>query len=215
MINTIHPNEKEVLLPHQRLLKRLIDIGISAILLVGLSPLLLLIIIAIRIDSKGSILFKQKRIGEGGIPFEIYKFRSMVVNAPKAQVAVNTRDTAGNLIHKQQNDPRVTRVGRIIRKTSLDELPQFLNILKGDMSVVGPRPEMPWMVEDHYQPWQHGRFAVPQGLTGWWQINGRSDKPMHLHTHEDLEYIRNYSVWLDIYIILKTPWVIVRGKGAY
>ncbi len=214
-MSAIQIEQKSALSPRQRLLKRMMDIVISGTALVCLSPIIALIALAIRLDSEGEMLFKQERIGEGGKRFKIYKFRSMVKDAPKAQVAVNTTDTAGNIIHKQENDPRVTRVGRFIRKTSLDELPQLFNILRGDMSVVGPRPEMPWMVEDHYQEWQYGRFTVPQGLTGWWQINGRSDKPMHLHTHEDLEYIRNYSIWLDIYIILKTPWAVVRGKGAY
>lgn len=105
-------------------------------------------------------------------------------------------------------------MGRFIRRFSLDELPQLFNVLKGDMSLVGPRPELPWLVEK-YEPWQRKRFAVPQGVTGWWQVNGRSDKPMHLHTEDDLFYIQNYSLWLDLYILLKTPWMVLRGKGAY
>lgn len=199
----------------QRLIKRLFDIVISATGLMLASPFIALIALAIKLDTEGDILFKQERIGEGGRLFRIYKFRSMVVDAPELQEAVNETDDAGNVLHKQEGDPRITRVGKYIRKTSMDELPQLFNILIGDMSLVGPRPEMPWMVEEHYQEWQHARFSVPQGLTGWWQINGRSDKPMHLHTHEDLEYIRNYSIWLDLYILLKTPWVVFRGKGAY
>ena len=108
----------------------------------------------------------------------------------------------------------MTRVGRLLRRTSIDELPQLFNVFLGDMSLVGPRPEMPWLVT-HYEVWQHKRFAVPQGITGWWQVNGRSDKPMHLHTEDDWYYIQNYSLWMDIYILLKTPWVVMRGKGAY
>jgi lipopolysaccharide/colanic/teichoic acid biosynthesis glycosyltransferase len=138
----------------------------------------------------------------------------MVVNAEALQDKVNQLDQEGNLIHKVKDDPRVTRVGRFIRRWSLDELPQFFNVLKGDISLVGPRPEMPWLVEE-YETWQRKRFAVPQGITGWWQVNGRSDKMMHLHTDEDLYYIQNYSLWLDILILLKTPWVVLRGKGAY
>jgi lipopolysaccharide/colanic/teichoic acid biosynthesis glycosyltransferase len=112
------------------------------------------------------------------------------------------------------DDPRVTRVGRFLRRTSLDEIPQLFNVLKGEMSLVGPRPEMPNLVEK-YDLWQRKRFTVPQGMTGWWQVNGRSDKPMHLHTDEDLYYVQNYSIWLDLQIIFKTIWVVLRRKGAY
>jgi lipopolysaccharide/colanic/teichoic acid biosynthesis glycosyltransferase len=105
-------------------------------------------------------------------------------------------------------------VGQLLRRYSLDELPQLFNVMRGDMSLVGPRPEMPWLV-DRYKPWQRKRFAVPQGITGWWQINGRSEKPMHLNTDEDLYYIYNYSLWLDIVILLKTPIAVLRGRGAF
>ncbi len=160
------------------------------------------------------MLFRQQRVGENGRLFTMYKFRSMVVNAEELQEQVNEVDEEGHIIHKKPNDPRVTRVGRFIRRYSLDELPQLFNVLKGDMSLVGPRPELPWLVEK-YEPWQRKRFAVPQGITGWWQVNGRSDKPMHLHTEDDLFYIQNYSLWLDLLILWKTVWVVLRGKGAY
>jgi lipopolysaccharide/colanic/teichoic acid biosynthesis glycosyltransferase len=123
-------------------------------------------------------------------------------------------DGQGNLLHKQRADPRVTPLGRFLRRFSLDELPQLFNVLRGDMSLVGPRPELPELVEK-YQPWQRERFAIPQGLTGWWQVSGRSDKPMHLHTEEDLYYINNYTLWLDIHILIRTFWIVLRGKGAY
>jgi lipopolysaccharide/colanic/teichoic acid biosynthesis glycosyltransferase len=138
----------------------------------------------------------------------------MIKNAEQLQDQVEKRDKLGNLVHKSKDDPRVTRVGRLLRRFSLDELPQLLNILGGTMSLVGPRPEMPYLVEK-YQPWQRKRFAVPPGLTGWWQVNGRSDKPMHLHTEDDLYYIQNYSIWLDLQIIARTIWVVLIGKGSY
>jgi exopolysaccharide biosynthesis polyprenyl glycosylphosphotransferase len=199
----------------ERMAKRAFDILISGTALLAASPIMLIIALAIWLDSRGPILFKQERIGENGKVFKMYKFRSMVANAEKLQALVNTTDENGNTIHKRRNDPRVTRVGKIIRKTSLDELPQLINVLNGTMSIVGPRPELPWMVEENYKPWQYRRFAVPQGITGWWQINGRADKPMHLNTDQDLYYIQNYSFWLDLKIILKTVPALARGKGAF
>jgi len=210
MINLRDP----VLTPIQRVGKRLLDLVIGGTLTLVAAPLMLAIALAIKLDSRGPVFFRQTRVGENGHLFKMLKFRSMVSDAEDLQAQVNTHDTDGNLIHKTEDDPRVTRVGRFIRRWSLDEFPQFLNVLKGDMSLIGPRPELPWLV-DKYEPWQRRRFAVPQGITGWWQVNGRSDKVMHLHTDEDLYYIQNYSLWLDIYILLKTPWVILRGRGAY
>jgi len=138
----------------------------------------------------------------------------MIRNADQLSVAVEKRDASGNLIHKTKDDPRVTRTGRLLRRLSLDELPQLFNVLAGTMSLVGPRPEMLQLVEK-YQPWQRKRFAIPPGMTGWWQVNGRSDKPMHLHTEDDLYYIQNYSIWLDIQILARTAWTVIFGKGAF
>jgi exopolysaccharide biosynthesis polyprenyl glycosylphosphotransferase len=199
---------------YQRVVKRAFDLVAGVLLSVMILPVIGLIALAIRLDSPGSAFFKQRRVGENGKLFWMYKFRSMVQDADSRLKDVIKVDAEGNIIHKSKDDPRVTRVGRIIRRTSLDELPQFFNVLKGDMSIVGPRPEMPILVEK-YEPWQRVRFAVPQGITGWWQVNGRSDKPMHLNTEDDLYYVRNYSLLLDLYIILKTVWVVLRGKGAY
>ena len=199
----------------QRIMKRTFDIMISASILIAVSPIMTLIALAIKLDSPGSVLFKQSRIGENGQTFNMYKFRSMVKNAEALQTQVNHKDAEGNTIHKRRNDPRVTRMGRIIRKTSLDELPQLINVLLGDMSLVGPRPELPWLVEEEYRPWQHQRFAVPQGITGWWQVNGRADKPMHLNTDEDIYYIQNYSFWLDLKILFMTVPALLKGKGAF
>jgi lipopolysaccharide/colanic/teichoic acid biosynthesis glycosyltransferase len=123
-------------------------------------------------------------------------------------------DEQGQKIFKAPNDRRVTRVGRLLRRTSLDELPQFFNVVKGEMSLVGPRPEQLFIVEQ-YEPWQRQRLAVPPGITGWWQVSGRSDLPLHLNTDFDLYYIRNYSLWLDLLILWKTVWVVMAGRGAY
>jgi lipopolysaccharide/colanic/teichoic acid biosynthesis glycosyltransferase len=173
-----------------------------------------LVSIAIKLMSSGEILFHQKRVGENGQISTIYKFRSMITNTQSLQDDVSEWNEKGELIYKKRDDPRITPVGRLLRRTSLDELPQLFNVLKGDMSLVGPRPELPWLV-DNYKPWQRKRFAVPQGITGWWQVNGRADKPLRLHSEDDLYYVQNYSLWMDIYILLKTVWVVARGKGAY
>ncbi len=197
-----------------RVVKRLFDLAVASISLLILWPVMLIIAIAIKLDSPGPAILKQDRVGENGRIFKVYKFRSMVQDADKrlSEVIQTTED--GKIIHKRPDDPRITRVGRFIRRTSLDELPQLFNVLKGDMSMVGPRPELPFIVES-YESWQHKRFAVPPGITGWWQISGRSDKPMHLHTEDDLYYISHYSPLLDIQILAKTIVVVLKGKGAY
>jgi exopolysaccharide biosynthesis polyprenyl glycosylphosphotransferase len=199
---------------YQRMIKRAFDITLIISMLPFLLPVMGLIAVAIRLEGEGPILFLQQRVGENGRLFNMYKFRSMVPEAEKMRRQVERRDATGRIIHKQPDDPRVTRVGRFLRRTSLDELPQIFNILRGEMSLVGPRPELPYLV-DLYEPWQRKRFAVPQGITGWWQVNGRSDKPMHLHTEDDLYYVQHYSLLLDIQILFKTILVVLRGKGAY
>jgi exopolysaccharide biosynthesis polyprenyl glycosylphosphotransferase len=197
-----------------RLVKRLFDIVVASLVLVVALPVMGLLALAIRLDSPGPVVFRQQRVGENGRLFQMLKFRSMYQDADRREAEVVTETGDGRVIHKRPDDPRVTRVGRFIRATSLDELPQLFNVLKGEMSLVGPRPELPWLV-DRYEPWQRKRFAVPQGMTGWWQVNGRSDKPMHLHTEEDLYYIQNYSLLLDIRILWKTVAAVLKRKGAY
>lgn len=199
---------------YQRLVKRAFDLVVFLFAMPFFLPVMGVIALAIRITSPGPIFYYAKRAGENGRIFGMIKFRTMVQNADKLQHLVEQRDEQGNLIHKRRDDPRVTPIGRFLRRTSLDELPQLFNVFKGEMSLVGPRPEMPHLVEQ-YQPWQRKRFAVPQGMTGWWQIHGRSDKPMHLHTEEDLYYVQHYSIWLDLQILFQTAWVVIRGKGAY
>ena len=129
--------------------------------------------------------------------FRMHKFRTMVVNADRMVSAVAQKDENGNAIHKTRYDPRVTRLGSFLRRFSLDELPQFINVLSGEMSLVGPRPELPRLVNE-YQHWQRQRMAVPPGMTGWWQVNGRSERMMHLHVEDDLYYVNHYSIWLDL-----------------
>jgi len=199
---------------YQRLVKRLFDLIVGGILTLLSLPVMGIVALAIKLDSPGPVFFPQQRVGENGRLFKMYKFRSMVFGAEKLQDQINEVDEQGNVIFKKRDDPRVTRVGHIIRRTSLDELSQLFNVLKGDMSLVGPRPEMPWLVEE-YDLWQRKRFAVPQGMTGWWQVNGRSDKPMHLNTEEDLYYVKNYSLLLDIRILWRTVGVVLKGRGAY
>lgn len=199
---------------YQRLIKRLFDLLVTGLMLIPALPLMGVIALLIWLFDGRPILFKQKRVGENEQLFNLYKFRTMVPDADKMLFQVAETDENGNVIHKRRDDPRVTRIGRFLRRFSLDELPQLFNVLGGTMSLVGPRPELPELVEK-YQPWQHKRFAVMQGLTGWWQINGRSDRPMHLHTDDDLYYVQNYSIWLDIQILIRTFWIVIRGKGAY
>jgi exopolysaccharide biosynthesis polyprenyl glycosylphosphotransferase len=198
----------------QLLTKRVFDLAVGSLSLLLAAPVMLIVAILIKLDSPGAVFFNQERIGENGRRFYMLKFRSMVQDAEKRANEVARRDEDGNMVYKYYDDPRVTRVGQVIRRTSLDELPQLFNVLKGEMSLIGPRPEMPWVL-DEYEPWQYQRFAVPQGMTGWWQVNGRSDKPMHLHTEEDLYYVKNYSLGLDILILWKTVGAILKRKGAY
>lgn len=198
-----------------RILKRVMDILTAGTGLILLAPLFLAVAAAIKLEDGGPILYRTLRVGENGRLFQMIKFRSMVVNADAQRDAVARVDEEGNLVYKGANDPRVTRVGRFLRRMSIDELPQLINVLRGEMSLVGPRPEQPWLM-DRYTAWQHKRFAVPQGMTGWWQVNSREESPLlYLHADEDLYYVQNYSLWLDIQILWKTLIVVLRGKGAY
>ncbi|WP_423222307.1 undecaprenyl-phosphate glucose phosphotransferase [Candidatus Amarolinea aalborgensis] len=199
---------------YNRTIKRAFDLVIATLGLLLVWPIMLLVAVAIKLDSPGPVFFKQSRVGENARVFTMIKFRSMVVDAEQRQAEVMKTTDNGVVMHKTANDPRITRVGHFIRRTSLDEIPQLFNVLKGDMSLVGPRPELPFLVE-RYERWQRQRFAVPPGITGWWQINGRSDKLMHLHTEDDLYYIRNYSPLLDLQILWRTIAVVLRGRGAY
>jgi exopolysaccharide biosynthesis polyprenyl glycosylphosphotransferase len=192
--------------------KRLVDVVVASIVLTMFAPLMIVVGLAIRLDSRGPVIFCQKRIGRGGAPFRVYKFRTMR-QAPEVGLQF-LRDEHGQLRHKIKDDPRVTRLGKVIRRTSIDELPQLINVLRGDMSLVGPRPELPQIVQG-YEDWQHRRHLVRPGLTGWWQIQGRSDLPMHEHTELDLHYVENMSWQLDFQILRRTVRSVTGGFGAF
>lgn len=186
-----------------RMLKRSMDIIVSALLLVMLFPLMLLIYMVLLIGRRGSPIFSQVRVGLRGKTFVLHKFRTMKPEADEYEVAPVAMD-----------DNRITGIGRLLRRTSLDELPQLVNILTGRMSLVGPRPDMPFIVEK-YTPWQRHRLDVKPGLTGIWQIMGRKELPLHDNLEFDFYYIRNQSMMLDIAILLRTVAAIIKGRGAY
>ncbi len=182
------------------LVKRLMDVA-GSLAGLGLTALVYIpIAVAIKRDSPGPVIFAQERIGKNEAPFILYKFRTMQLNG------------GGNGQKPTLDDDRVTRVGRFLRRTSLDELPQFYNILRGDMSLVGPRPELK-ILETHYQDWQRRRFQVKPGLTGWWQVNGRK-QPMHQHIDEDIYYVDHCSLAFDLHILWRTVSAVLSGRGA-
>jgi exopolysaccharide biosynthesis polyprenyl glycosylphosphotransferase len=191
------------LTPIALLTKRGLDLFMSTILIIMTAPLFILISILIKLDSPGPALFSHERVGKDGRVFSLFKFRTMVPDAdPYSQAPAD------------QADLRITRFGKFLRKTSLDELPQFFNVLRGEMSIVGPRPEMPFIV-NQYKPWQRRRLDVPQGITGLWQIAGRKHIPLHFNLEYDFYYIRNWSLWLDLAILMRTIPAVIFGKGAF
>ncbi|MBI5567051.1 MAG: sugar transferase [Chloroflexi bacterium] len=203
-----------VLTPVQRIVKRVFDLSVASVLsVVGALPMAI-IALAIKRDSPGPAIFCQQRVGEQGKLFWMYKFRTMIDRADDHLPDLVQPQTNGQVVFKRPDDPRLTRVGRWLRQFSLDELPQLWNVLIGDMSLVGPRPELPWLV-DQYADWQRKRFNVPQGMTGWWQVNGRSEKPTLAKTRDDLYYIQNYSLLLDILILWKTIGAVIKRTGAF
>jgi lipopolysaccharide/colanic/teichoic acid biosynthesis glycosyltransferase len=217
--------------------KRLFDLLVAGVLLLILLPVVALIALLIALDTPGPAIFKQERVGarrrkngrqatwEVGT-FTMYKFRTMYNNADPekhrafVQAFINgdeegmaTQQGTATQVRKMVHDSRVTRVGRILRKTSLDEVPQFWNVLRGDMSLVGPRPPIPYEVE-MYQAWHHQRLAIQPGLTGLWQVTARSSADFDEMVRLDLDYAQHQSFWLDFTILLKTPLVVLSGKGA-
>jgi exopolysaccharide biosynthesis polyprenyl glycosylphosphotransferase len=183
-------------------------------LLVLLSPLFLIIAALIKLTSSGPIFFKQVRCGLGGRKFAFYKFRSMIVDAEERKKGLEPLNEMSGPVFKIKDDPRITPVGRIIRKLSLDELPQLYNVLKGEMSLVGPRPPIPEEVQK-YERWQRRRLSMRPGLTCLWQVNGRNEVDFEQWMKLDLEYIDNWSLGLDFKIMLRTIPVVLTGHGAH
>ncbi|MGB6423562.1 MAG: sugar transferase [Anaerolineales bacterium] len=209
----------------QRVVKRVFDVLVVTFILILLSPIFLVISILIKLDSPGPVFYKDERIGENGQPFTMYKFRSMKVNSDASIHREHVTRLIGENISpeqltdepegtlKMEKDPRITKVGHFIRKTSLDELPQLFNVLHGEMSLVGPRPSLPYEVEI-FKEWHKRRFESPPGITGLWQVEARNQVSFDEMVRMDLEYIEKYSIWLDIRIVLQTPWELIKGKGA-
>lgn len=195
-------------------LKRLLDIAVSGTALLLLSPLMCLIAVLIKLESPGPILFRQTRLARGGKPFTCYKFRSMRQEAEQERAQLENLNEAKGPIFKIRDDPRCTRLGRICRRFSLDELPQLINVFRGDISLVGPRPPLPSEV-DRYEDWHHERLNIPSGITGLWQVMGRSDLSFDEMVMLDLFYAENWSLWLDFKILLRTVPTVLFGRGAY
>jgi lipopolysaccharide/colanic/teichoic acid biosynthesis glycosyltransferase len=196
--------------------KRLVDFVGALILLAGLAPLLLIIAAAIKLQDRGPILFWQTRVGRRGRCFAFPKFRSMVINADAQieKLLQRNHHSSGSITFKDKADPRITRAGRVLRKYSLDELPQLWSVLVGDMSLVGPRPPLPREV-DRYTPRDLRRLEVAPGLTCLWQVKGSGDIPFDEQVELDIDYVDHQTLWLDVVLLLRTPLVVLKGEGAY
>ena len=195
-------------------IKRLIDVVCSFMGVLLLSPLFIIIAIIIKMTSKGPVFFSQKRVGKNGKEFDMYKFRSMVVNAEELKEKLAAKNEMSGPMFKMKDDPRVTKVGKFIRKTSIDELPQLWNVLKGDMSLVGPRPSLPKEVAQ-FENWMYKRLEVKPGLTCYWQVNGRNNIDFEDWMKLDIKYVNERSTWIDIKLIFKTIGVLFGDKNAH
>lgn len=213
-LNWVNYNKLDAQITY-RTVKRLFDAFASFIALVLLSPLFAVVALLIKLDDpKGPVFYSQMRIGQNGKAFRMYKFRSMCVNAEKLKKQLLAQNEVEGAMFKMKDDPRVTKVGKFIRKTSVDELPQLWNTLIGDMSLVGPRPSLPREV-DKYSEYDKQRLLVQPGCTGLWQVSGRNDVGFHDMVELDITYIRNRSVGEDVRIMFKTVEVMVHPNGAY
>lgn len=195
-------------------IKRALDVLFSVVGLILLSPFLLITAIAIKLDSKGKIIYSQLRTGKDGKTFKMYKFRSMLEDAELLRYDLLDKNEMDGPVFKIADDPRITKVGKFIRKTSIDELPQLINIIKGDMSIVGPRPLVTYETEQ-FTNYENMRHQVKPGLTCYWQISGRNDINFDQWIELDIKYLREMSLWTDVKIIFRTFSVVVLGKGAY
>lgn len=193
--------------------KRLIDLLGSVVGLVALSPIILIVSLLIKFESKGPVIFSQDRIGKTGKTFKMYKFRSMVVNAEELKEKLKEQNEMSGPMFKMKEDPRVTKVGKFIRKTSIDELPQLINVLKGDMSLVGPRPSLPKEVEQ-FEDWMMERLEVKPGLTCYWQVSGRNNIDFEEWMKLDIKYVRERNTLTDIKLIFKTVFVLFGDENA-
>jgi exopolysaccharide biosynthesis polyprenyl glycosylphosphotransferase len=200
--------------PSTMAIKRGVDIVLSAAGILVLAPLMLAIAVAVKTTSRGPALFRQVRAGRNAKPFKILKFRTMCHDAEERISEVISPDDLSEPMFKLREDPRVTKVGRYLRRTSLDELPQLFNVLRGDMSIVGPRPEELWLVE-RYGETQRFRLQMRPGLTGPMQVHGRGELNFQERLAVEREYVENYSIRKDLKILLRTIWTIWRGPGAY
>ncbi len=198
----------------QRIITRFVDILVSLLILMLGSPLWLCIALAIRLNSPGEIIYKQTRIGLDGRPFKVYKFRSMYMNADQLTASLWVKNEAQGPLFKMRDDPRITPVGKFLRRTSLDEFPQIINVLRGEMSLVGPRPPLSSEVAQ-YEDWQKGRLAIKPGMTGLWQVRGRSNLSFDEGVLMDLYYIENWSLRLYFLILFRTVPAVLTNRGAY
>lgn len=199
---------------YQTTLKRLIDVVLAILVLAATLPIWLVIAVAIKLDSHGPSMFAQERVGLRGRTFRFYKFRSMTNGAEKRKMELNHLNELEGPVFKVRADPRVTRVGRLLRRSSLDELPQLINVLRGEMSMVGPRPATPDEVAQ-YRPDDLIRLAVKPGLTCWWQVRGRSTIDFDTWMDFDREYVYGLSFWVDMQILVRTVGAVIGGRGAY
>lgn len=194
--------------------KRVFDVGASFVGLTLLSPVLLVVAIAIKLESKGPIIFSQDRVGLNGKIFKMYKLRSMVSNAEELKEKLLEQNEMSGPMFKMKDDPRITKVGKFIRKTSIDELPQLINVLKGDMSLVGPRPSLPKEVEQ-FEPWMYERLQVKPGLTCIWQVSGRNNIDFEDWMKLDIKYVRERSFFGDLKLVFRTFFVLFGDKNAH